>query len=57
MKLLAAILIILILLDIQRRIKACYVTQKQFADYKAGQDTINKDVEKRLLSLESSAFA
>lgn len=57
MKLLAAILIILILLDIQRRIKACYVTQKQFADYKAGQDTINKDFEKRLLSLESSAFA
>ncbi|WP_353720169.1 hypothetical protein [Dyadobacter sp. 676] len=57
MKLLAAIFIIVILLDIQRRIKASYVTQKQFADYKAGQDAINKDVEKRLASLESSAFA
>jgi len=57
MKLLAAIFIIVILLDIQRRIKASYVTQKQFSDYKAGQDTINKDVEKRLISLESSAFA
>jgi hypothetical protein len=57
MKLLAAIFIIVILLDIQRRIKAGYVTQKQFSDYKAGQDTVNKDVEKRLASLESSAFA
>lgn len=48
---------IIILLDIQRRIKASYVTQKQFTDYKASQDGINKDVEKRLVSLESSAFA
>ena len=57
MKLLGAIFIIVILLDIQRRIKAGYVTQKQFSDYKAGQDAINKDVEKRLVSLESSSFA
>lgn len=57
MKLLAAIFIIVILLDIQRRIKAHYVTQKQFSDYKAGQDAVNKDVEKRLVSLESSPFA